>query len=92
MYVRMCVCVFMYFIFEYILYVCMYVCMYVHYMYMYECMQGARCNSIVEHPLMVLWLIGSIPHGGLIEPFLILTSVFTTRVTKAVVCPMPYNH
>ena len=29
---------------------------------------GARCSSMVEHPLMVQWVIGSIPH----EPFLVI--------------------
>ena len=35
---------------------------------------GAVCSSIVEHLLMVWWVIGSIPHGGLIELFLIQAS------------------
>ena len=37
--------------------------------------------SSVEYPLMGLWVIGSIPHGGCVELFLIPASV-----TKAVVC------
>ena len=35
---------------------------------------GARCSSVVERPLMVQWVIGSIPHGGLIELFLVPVS------------------
>ena len=30
----------------------------------------ARCTSVEERPLMVRRVIGSIPHGGLIELFL----------------------
>ena len=28
---------------------------------------GARCSSIVERPLVVRWVVESIPHGGPIE-------------------------
>ena len=31
--------------------------------------QGATLNSIVEHLLMVHWIVISIPHGGSIELF-----------------------
>ena len=31
--------------------------------------EGARCSSTVEHPLMVQWVVRSIPHGGPIELF-----------------------
>ena len=37
-------------------------------------LEGARCSSMVEHPLMVCGVVGSIPHGGRIELFLIQTS------------------
>ena len=36
--------------------------------------EEARCSSMVESPLMVQWVVGSIPHGGLIELFLDLAS------------------
>ena len=32
---------------------------------------GARCSSVVEFPLMVCWIVGSILHGGPTELFLI---------------------
>ena len=35
---------------------------------------GARCRSVVEWPLMMQWVIRSIPHGGPNELFLIPTS------------------
>ena len=38
-------------------------------------MHRARCSSIVEHPLRVRWVIGSIPHGGPIELFPVPASV-----------------
>ena len=41
----------------------------------------ARCRSVVEHLLMVRWVIGLIPHGGPTELFL-----FPADVTKTVVC------
>ena len=28
---------------------------------------GAKCSSMVERLLMVLWVVGLIPHGGPIE-------------------------
>ena len=36
---------------------------------------GANCSSMVERPLVMRWVNGSIRHGGPIELFLILTSV-----------------
>ena len=33
-----------------------------------------RCSSLVEHPLMVQWVIRSIPHGGPTELFLVPAS------------------
>ena len=36
--------------------------------------QEARSNSVVEHPIMVRWVVGSIPHGQLIELFLVSAS------------------
>ena len=35
---------------------------------------GERCNSMVECPLMLLCVTGSIPHSGPIEIFLVPTS------------------
>ena len=35
---------------------------------------GVRCSSVVEHPLMVQWVVGSIPRGGHIELFLVPAS------------------
>ena len=35
---------------------------------------GARCSSMVEHPIMVRWVFRSIPHGGLIDLFLVPAS------------------
>ena len=32
---------------------------------------GARCSSVVERPLIVSWVVGSIPHGGPSELFLV---------------------
>ena len=32
---------------------------------------GATCSSVVERPLMARWVVGSIPHGGHIEIFLV---------------------
>ena len=29
----------------------------------------SRCSSVVECPLMVRWVVGSIPHGGPSKPF-----------------------
>ena len=37
--------------------------------------QGARCSFVVEHPLEVQWVVGSILHGGPIELFLVPASV-----------------
>ena len=36
---------------------------------------GARCSFMVEHPLMVQWVNGLIPHSGPIELFLVPASV-----------------
>ena len=36
--------------------------------------EWVRCSSMVEHPLMVQWIIGSIPYGGPIELFLVPAS------------------
>ena len=38
---------------------------------------------MVERPLVIRWVVGSIPTGG---PILVPVSASTTRVTKAVVC------
>ena len=35
---------------------------------------GARCSSVVDRPFTVCWIIGSIPHGGPIQLFLVLVS------------------
>ena len=35
---------------------------------------GARCNSVVECPFMVQWVVGSLPYGGPIDIFLNLAS------------------
>ena len=35
---------------------------------------GSRCSSVVERPLMVQWIVGSILHGGLIDLFLLTAS------------------
>ena len=37
-------------------------------------MQGARCSYVVERPLMVQWIDGSIPYGGPTELFLVPAS------------------
>ena len=37
--------------------------------------QRARCSSMVEHPLMMRWVVGSILHGGPFELFLVPASV-----------------
>ena len=29
--------------------------------------QGARCSFVVERPLMVQWIVGSIPRGGTLK-------------------------
>ena len=34
-----------------------------------------RCSSMVERPLKVRWVVGSIPHGGSSELFLVSSSV-----------------
>ena len=28
---------------------------------------GARCSSVVEHPFIGQWVVGSIPHGGQLQ-------------------------
>ena len=38
-------------------------------------LMGARCSSLVECLFMVWWVVGSIPHGGPIDLFLMATSV-----------------
>ena len=35
---------------------------------------GVKCNSVLEHLLMVWWVIRSIHHGGSIEQLLVLNS------------------
>ena len=35
---------------------------------------GARCSSEVEYPFMVRWFVGSIPHGGSFELFIVPVS------------------
>ena len=40
---------------------------------------------VVEPPLMVRWVVGSIPHGGPIKIFLVPGNV-PRYVTKTVVC------
>ena len=35
----------------------------------------ARCSSMVEHPLMVRWVVGSILRGGHIELLIVPASV-----------------
>ena len=40
---------------------------------------GARCSVVVEHPIIVQCVVGSIPRGGPIEYFLF-------KPIKAVVC------
>ena len=37
----------------------------------YSRREGARCSSVVERPLMVRWVVRSIPHGERIEIFLV---------------------
>ena len=34
-------------------------------------LRGLRCSSVIKLPLLVQWVIGSIPNGGLIELFFI---------------------
>ena len=46
---------------------------------------GARCRSMVQHLLMMLLVIGSIPHGEPIELFF-SNQYSITGVTKAAVC------
>ena len=41
---------------------------------------------IVEHYVMVRWIIGSIPRGGPIEQFPHSIQCSTTGLTKAMVC------
>ena len=36
---------------------------------------GARYSSVIEHSLMMRWVVGSIIHVGLIELFLVPASV-----------------
>ena len=36
----------------------------------YSRWEGARCSSVVERPLMVIWVVRSIPHSEPIELFL----------------------
>ena len=36
---------------------------------------GARCSTVVEHPLMVRLVVGSTPHSGPIELFLVPTLI-----------------
>ena len=48
--------------------------------------RGARYSSVVEHSLMVCWIIRSFLHGGPIELLLISSQCSMTGVTKAVVC------
>ena len=38
---------------------------------------GTRGSSVVERPLMVSWVVGTIPHGGHIEIFLVPASTPT---------------
>ena len=40
---------------------------------------------------MVLWVVGSILHGGPIELFLIPTSVSMTGITKAKICAILFD-
>ena len=40
-----------------------------------SCDHGARCSSVVERPLMMRWVVGSILHGGSIDLFLVPPSV-----------------
>ena len=52
---------------------------------MYACLSvclclGARCSSVVECPLVVRWVVGSILHGGPIEKFLVAASAPKTLV------------
>ena len=44
-----------------------------------------RFNSLVEYLLMVQWVVGSIPHGGLI-PYLWLQPVLYDWCKKAMEC------
>ena len=43
-------------------------------MHGFVCVLGARCRSMVERPLMVQRVVGSISHGRLTELFLIPAS------------------
>ena len=45
-----------------------------HNMNLYVHFQGTRCSSVAEHPLLVQWVVGSIPHGGPIELFFVPAS------------------
>ena len=45
-----------------------------------------RHSTTVMIMLIVWWIIGSIPHEGLIELFFLLSQWSTTGVTKALVC------
>ena len=39
------------------------VCLFVVFLLFFLSVYGARCSSVVEDPLMVRWVVGSIPHG-----------------------------
>ena len=47
---------------------------------------GVRCSHVVELPIRVKWVVGSIPHGGHMEQFYHSIQCSTTGATKAVVC------
>ena len=49
---------------------------------------GAKRNSVVERPLMVRWVVGSILHGGPIEFVSRSIQCSTTGITKIVACAL----
>ena len=51
-----------------------------------QTVSGERYSFMVERPLKVRWVVGSIPHGRCTELFLVSTSVPSNGVTRAVVC------
>ena len=40
----------------------------------YKIQAGARCNCVIERPLLVVWIVGSISHGGPTELVLVPAS------------------
>ena len=51
--------------------------------------EGVRCSSLVEHPFMVRWVIGRIPHGrpmtGITKAMVLLSSLRDSAYKRSIV-------